>query len=174
MQRSRLIVFLGVVFWVQSELFSQTIFDAVRSGDTVQAALLFRLKPDTINARNENGFTPLVIAVYRRQDAVMRQLLRLGARVNDNPPEGPAIVAAAYKSDVASVRFLLANGAQVDLANEEGVTALMYAVMNNQPALVKLLLDAGANPEKISKTGQSALSFAKSYAFSDLVKLLTR
>lgn len=174
MKWTQSIFFAATLLCFFPKMVSQTVFDAVRAGDTILVSKLYYLKGDTLNARNENGFTPLIVAVYRKQEAVVLQLLRLGANVDDNSPEGPAIVAAAYKSDINGCRLLLKHGASVDLANEEGVTALMYASMNNQPDLVNLLLNAGANPNKLSKNGQSALSFAKKYGFTELVKLLSR
>jgi hypothetical protein len=150
---------------------AQNIFDAVRSGDTLLVDKLYKIKPEAIHSKNENGFTPLIIATYRSQERVAHQLINLGVSVNENSPEGPAIVAAAFKSNIRLVKLLLQQNANVNLANEEGVTALMYATLNHDVELVKILLDAGAVPSQKSKWGQSAVLYAKQYEYLDLLSL---
>ena len=47
---------------------------------------------------------------------------------------------------VAGVKALLAKGANVNAADEEGHTALIFAAFNGRAETVKLLLAAGADP----------------------------
>ena len=55
------------------------------------------------------------------------------------------VVRAAADQDHAAVRALLDEGADVNAARADGVTALLWAVHWDDPAMVDLLLGAGAN-----------------------------
>ena len=64
---------------------------------------------------------------------------------------------AAFHSDVAEVRRLLAAGADVKQANAYGVTPLALAAETGNAEIIKLLLAAGADVESPSGEGQTAL-----------------
>jgi ankyrin repeat protein len=74
--------------------------------------------------------------------------------------------AAGYPDDVdvgdgvATVELLLAKGAQLDLADNRGRTALMIAAERGHAEIVKLLLAAGADPARRDKDGRSAADIA--------------
>src|SRR3546814_15310584 len=60
------------------------------------------------------------------------------------------------------VQLLLANGAQVDKANDRGETPLIRAVQLHDLAMVRFLIANGANPDKADTlAGMSALDYAK-------------
>ncbi|MBM3764127.1 MAG: hypothetical protein FJW32_01940 [Acidobacteria bacterium] len=69
---------------------------------------------------------------------------------------------------------LLAETANVNAADGEGVTPLMQAAFREpvDPARVKLLLAKGADPSKKSKEGKTALQIAKQKGVTEVVKLL--
>lgn len=60
-----------------------------------------------------------------------------------------------------AVEFLLKNGAQVDLANSRGQTALFAAIVNRDERMVTLLLTYGADPNtQENRLSQTALHAA--------------
>ncbi len=67
------------------------------------------------------------------------------------------VTAAARDGDVAAVRAQLASGADVNAAETDGTTALLWATYQGSPELVKLLLDAGAEPNVPNKFGVTPL-----------------
>jgi ankyrin repeat protein len=81
----------------------------------------------------------------------MREALRLGADVNccKDYGAGPPLVRAAFLGKLEAVRFLLDNGADPNIQDKDGMTALHQAVrLCNAPEhqkVVALLLERGAN-----------------------------
>ncbi|MBO5100203.1 MAG: ankyrin repeat domain-containing protein [Treponema sp.] len=71
----------------------------------------------------------------------------------------PLILASA-KNMPNVVKFLIEKGAEVDLADSNGDTALMYAIYNDSIAVAKVLMKSGANPNISNKNGETPLSLA--------------
>jgi uncharacterized protein len=151
---------------------AQDIFTAARTGDVKKLEELFEIKADTINTKNESGFTPLIIACYRNQVEAAKFLLSRGAEVNAPSPEGPVILGACYKGNIELTRLLIDNKADVNAANAAGTTALMYAALSGNVDLVKLLLNHGAKKNAEEKSGKTALSYAKMNGSEKMIDLL--
>ena len=58
------------------------------------------------------------------------------------------------------VELLADNGAKLDLKNDDGATALIFASQHGNAAIVKLLLEKGADPELKDNEGRRALDYA--------------
>ena len=72
----------------------------------------------------------------------------------------PAIVAAAAANDAATVRTLIAQGADVNATGEDGTTALHWAAHHDDAALVDALVKAKARVEVRNDLGATPLSEA--------------
>jgi ankyrin repeat protein len=73
---------------------------------------------------------------------------------------GHALVLAAAAGQVAVVRALLQQGADIERRSDAGFTALGAAAFHGHLACVRLLLRAGADPARLGATGQTALHLA--------------
>jgi uncharacterized protein len=154
-------------------LLAQDVFDAARKGNAKQMLALINLKHDTINAINQNGFTPLILACYYGQKEIVEILINEGADLEKNSPEGTALLAAVYKGDIEIARLFLLHKANINTTNYEGTTPLMFAVMAGNIEMVKLLLNQGSDKNRLSKYGHTALSLAKKYDFKEIEVLLS-
>ena len=67
---------------------------------------------------------------------------------------------AARDGDASLVRTLLNRGAEVNAADNTGMTPLMHAVRNGHTAVVELLLDRDAYSWARNKTGMTPLMLA--------------
>ena len=83
----------------------------------------------------------------------MEVLLDRGADVNANPYRGTALLWAIYSDQADAARWLIENGADVDLRHDyggvdhgKGATALHLAAQYGAEECVEILLDAGADP----------------------------
>ena len=81
-------------------------------------------------------------------------------RIRDYLQYGRDVFHAASNGDTVRVQQLLANGATVDQANNDGFTALHSASWNGHTACVELLLGAGATVDQAANDGRTALYFA--------------
>jgi ankyrin repeat protein len=104
--------------------------------------------------------TTLVEALRRGDtEAFARALRAQPDLVNQRTAGGstPLMFAASY-GDVPAIALLLERGADPNLSNDAGATALMWGVDDED--VTRLLLTHHANPNATSKQGQSALSIA--------------
>jgi len=119
----------------------------------------------------------LVAAAIQGDTSEMDAAIKAGADVNGSDDVvGPPLVAAASRGNYDAVKFLLDKGANVDARDNQGITALMMATVNDAQT-VEYLLGRGANPNASTTIGigtskVTALSLARSKNNETLVRLL--
>jgi ankyrin repeat protein len=79
---------------------------------------------------------------------------------------------AAYDDDIGTAADLIKKGADVNAANDLGVTALWLASQNGSTAMVRTLLTAGANPNGALISGETPLMVAARSGKVDVAELL--
>ena len=80
-------------------------------------------------------------------------LLAAAALVAAGPAESP-VADAAMRGDVEGVRKLLTEGADVNAAQGDGMTALHWAAERGDAAMAEALLTAGADVDAVTRIGQ--------------------
>jgi len=100
-----------------------------------------------LSARDWWGLTPFLLACYLGAVEKAALLLPLSAHgdIYWTHHRQPALMVAARMGHAAMVRWLLANGFDVNEPDEFGATALMEAADSDAVGVVKILLDAGAD-----------------------------
>ncbi len=121
-------------------------------------ALAELLIPDVfkVNARNEQGMTPLHLAVKYNKPAVMQVLLERGANVNARDDQGdtPLHECARYRKPGESLRILMAAGADLDAKIDAGQTPLEVAVADEETEMATVLRYLSGDRKK--KKGDSS------------------
>jgi ankyrin repeat protein len=79
---------------------------------------------------------------------------------------------AAHSGDVAEIKRLIARGAKVNWADDEGWTALFWASVAVQPEAVKTLLDRGADVNARDRAGWTPVFWAAMNGHSTVVEML--
>ncbi|WP_422721250.1 ankyrin repeat domain-containing protein [Flavobacterium sp.] len=82
-------------------------------------------------------------------------------------------MACIVKGNTEMTEILLKNKANPNLADANGITALMYAVQFQNEKIVKLLLEYNVNKTSIDKKGKTAFEYAifsKNELFINLLK----
>lgn len=90
---------------------------------------------------------------------------------------GTALIPAAERGHVETVRELIRAGVAVDHVNNLGWTALLEAVIlgdggPRHTAIVQLLVDAGANVHLADRDGVTALQHAQQKGFRQIAAIL--
>ncbi|MGI9256467.1 MAG: ankyrin repeat domain-containing protein [Salinispira sp.] len=102
-----------------------------------------------INARDENGTTPLMAASGNTQNPdVITVLINVGADINARDENGstPLMAAARNNQNPDVITTLINAGADINAQNKHRWTALMEAARYNEnPEIITTLLNAGAN-----------------------------
>jgi ankyrin repeat protein len=111
-------------------------------------------------------------------DTTLRQLVGMGANINQFYYDGgvTALMHMARLSwNMGSGRMLnlLENGADPDIANVDGNTALILATQNNQKDKVKLLLKHNANANIRNREGKKALDIARDNGRADIIAMFS-
>lgn len=107
------------------------------------------------------GRTPFLIAVEHGCQDCTQLLLPLDDVNRQTGSGNTALMIAAHNGDHQAVRWLIDQGAALEMRNQQGNTAIMQAVNGNAVAVVKTLVEANANVSRKNRFGSSAVDLAK-------------
>ena len=150
------------------------VFDTARKGNITEMKALEAINKDTINAISPMGFSPLILACYRGNKEVAEYLAKKVRDINYNSSSGTALAATAVKGDVYLSKILLENKADPNIADQSGVTPLIYAVQFENRELVELLLKHKANAKLADKEGRTPLDHAIFTNNQEIINLLKK
>ena len=127
-----------------------------------------------VDARNEDGHTPLALAVQERHKNVITCLIENGANVNGWCKYGRTPLSrAVFNGYPDIVERLLDAGADVDARDRDGSTPLVAAAANGHSDIVRCLGDKGADVNAEDDIyGHTALTMAARNGHLDIVKYL--
>ena len=180
----------------------QQLFDAVKGGRLDEATNLVRENPALLKARDTNGASPILIAVYYQKLDVAKALAdtagsldmfeaaALGRvdRIKQLLGEDPSLVSAyapdgfypvglaAFFGHLEAVRTLIAAGADIHAAakNAFKVQAIHAAVASKNIEIVRAVLEAGADPNAAQQQGFRPIHEAGSSGSRELAELLLK
>lgn len=153
-----------------------SIFEAIIA-DKKETVANFIKEESVLHEPTSDGFSPLGIACFFGRADIVRLLVKKGANVNqasNNAMKVAPLHSAVAIQNLEIVQFLLDNGAEINAAQESGVTALHSAAHHGNKAMVKLLLKHGADKNTSMKNGKTPLDFAKEDGHKDIVQLLQK
>lgn len=171
----------------------QSIFALVDADDAAAIRELLGREPGAAAARDENGLSPLVRALYKGNRAAFDAIRgaappadpwdRLVAGETDGlpspgawSPDGfTALHLAAFAHNAAGARVLLESGADPDAISQASfarVTPLGTCAFGNAVEVARVLLDHGADPSIAEDGGATPLAAAETNGFAELADLL--
>jgi ankyrin repeat protein len=117
------------------------LIEAAKGDDLRSLVVLLLAAGADVNAKNDYGWTALMMAVFHDHVENAKLLLEAGADVNAKNNRGltALMMAAQYFHDhVENAELLLEAGADVNVKNNRGQTALMIANNNDNERMTDL------------------------------------
>lgn len=145
---------------------------AASEGHTNLLRLLLNSGADFSNYKD--GYIPLHEAAEEGQMAALKILLEK-TDVNQTDHHGrTALFYAVEEGHVTIVKYLVNQGANVNLKTRSGRTVLSYAAEERQSNIVQFLLDKGADASIKDEEGYTALDYAIDEAAVEVVNILAK
>lgn len=143
---------------------SEEIFGAMAAGELERVRDLVAQDASCAGARNEQGISALMWALYNRRSDMADVVLDAASGVD--------VFEAAASGSTETVQALLQGGADVNAAQHGGWTALQAAAKHNNLEMGRVLLAAEADVARRVDDGQSALDLAEAEGHDEMVALL--
>ncbi len=148
------------------------IYEIARHGCAEDLQIVFKNYPNIINLKNESGFSPLTIASYSGNLEIATLLAKHVENIDLNSNVGTPLMAAVYRNNNDIAKMLLDLGADSNIADGKGTTALHYAIKFKNVNLIKVLVNNGADINLKDNKGLSPLDYAKIDNNENIVELL--
>ncbi|MFC2132793.1 ankyrin repeat domain-containing protein [Bacteroidota bacterium] len=166
-----LIAFIGLI--------GQNIFSSISKGDIDEIKTILENKPGEINTKQ--GFlSPLFYAVRLGKNNVAKFLISKGAEMNEfasdinefSPLEFTPITDAIRTNNIEIIKFMVENGADLQVKSSLGETYLHFAAHLNRTELIEYLINKGIDVNVKKNGNLTPLHIASVDGYIEVVKLL--
>jgi tetratricopeptide (TPR) repeat protein len=144
-------------------------------GGYKEIAELLISKGADVNVKNNDGFTPLILALSNGFKELSELLIAKGAEVNvkDNNSRSPLTysLVGGYK-EIAEL--LISKGADISVKDKNGDTPLSLASANGFKELIELFIAKGVDVNIKNKDGNTALTIACKKGYNEITELLIK
>ncbi|KAJ2020709.1 hypothetical protein GGI13_005081 [Coemansia sp. RSA 455] len=115
----------------------ENIWTATGDGDMARVEQLVEADRTLVNAKDENGYTPLHAAASWKQPKLLEFLIKNGGDVNitDNDGDTPLHIC----EDLECAQLLLDNGANPEAENDEGLSPVHTTLENEATEVTELI-----------------------------------
>jgi len=149
---------------------AKELFTAIKGGDKTAVERLLERDRGLADARDENGLSPILTALYHGKSEIAAAILRRGPKLT--------VFEAAAAGETTRVREIVGRDrAQANAVAPDGYSPLGLAAFFKRRDVVRILLDAGADPRPASRQGgftplHSAVATDTGTVDTEIVRLL--
>jgi ankyrin repeat protein len=167
-------IIAGCLFAIAACAHAQTpearLFEAIEAGKALVAEGIVLHGAVKLDARNRDQETPLHRAIEKEMRELAAMLVKAGAPIRTYSVLGVTpLHLAALHADPWWVDLLLAAKADPNMRNDDGESALQWAVMTGNPLAAKHLLEHGADPKITDLRGNTLLHAAADGGYLEMV-----
>ncbi|MHC1704037.1 MAG: ankyrin repeat domain-containing protein [Tenuifilaceae bacterium] len=171
-------------FWVKADFINemrskssnpvQDVFEAIKTGNLDLLRVLIEKNSELLNAKDQNGTTPLHIASSGKQIEIQKFLLEKGADVNAQESDlSTPLHYAAVRNHKEGALLLIEKGADINALDNEKHTPLHLASQNGIMDIVTVLVKSGAKLELKDDYGRTPLLLgSRERGGADLIRIL--
>lgn len=152
---------------------SAALGEAIRRGDTAIVKLLLDAGAP-VNPTKCRLWPPLEEAAHWDKVAVMKMLIKAGAKVDWKDRDGGTYLGSFGFFNTAVLKTLLDAGANPNATDQRGATALMHASSYGYEDAAVLLIKSGANVNQRDNRGRTALMYATASKYVDTIPHLLK
>jgi uncharacterized protein len=125
---------------------STNLFTAIKGGDAAAVERLLERDQNLVDARDEQGLSPILVALYHGHPDIATAILRRSPKLT--------VFEAAAAGEAARVREIVGRTpAQANAVAPDGYTSLGLASFFKRREIVGYLLEVGADPRPASRVG---------------------
>ena len=126
-----------------------------------------------LEAKDDDGQTPLVVGIQSQGFETVRYLLERGADLEARDRHGQTPLMVAIQKDILeTVNLLLEKGANLEARDNNGHTPLVMAVRSGRVEIVEFLLGRGADPQALSLDVTVEADWVSEYHFERAVEIV--
>jgi hypothetical protein len=168
--------FIVLVFlFALSVTAAEPIVEAAKNGDFQSVKNILENEPAKIDAKDEEGYTPLHWACMRAHWDIANYLIEKGADLNVVGGDGGTQINwAVHHDNVDIIKALIEKGAKLNIRNQWGMTELHTAIWRGNIHVVEYLLDHGSDPNIKTNEGWTAMHYAYRSGHDDVIALLKK
>ena len=160
----------------------------IGSGNIEEVSNYIDDKKININAKLDDGMTPLILSIVYKQDEIAKMLIEKKADVNiklslnENGIYMKNFTPLILNEDKEVAQSLISAGADINIKltakypgqdiKLENATPLMWFILNDNTEIAELLIESGADINAKDKSGKTALYYAKEKNNTKIEELL--
>jgi len=170
--RHRWLIFLLISASLTLAIPNEIIYSIVESGQIGELKVL-SAKGVNFDIQNNEGATPLMIAVIAKNDKACEYLINEGVNITIRDNLGnDALDWALITHNLKIASTLAVKGADVNRRYSNGSTRLVSFIKRGNLPAVNFLLDYGADPQNTGSYNTSILKIAEISGFSAIINLI--
>ncbi len=169
-KKSFVFLLIGFIFFVSAT--AQDIHTAAAKGDLEKVKALLEKEPDSVNQKNQDLETPLILAAKYGHLEIAKLLISKGAGINAQDKNGWAPLHYASRRSSEMAKYLISKGADINLRSVTGESPLFECINMGNRVMAEFLLARGADINIKNNRGETPLHRAAGEGNKKMVDLL--